>query len=44
LRARIECDDAEFIDFLETLLKVDPDARPTAAEALKHPWLSKQLS
>lgn len=44
LRARIECDDAEFIDFLETLLKVDPDARPTAAEALEHPWLSKQLS
>jgi serine/threonine protein kinase len=44
LRARIECDDAEFIDFIEMLLSVDPDARPSAAEALEHRWLSKQLT
>ncbi|KAJ9454033.1 Dual specificity protein kinase pom1 [Diplonema papillatum] len=34
-------DDTEplFIDFVESLLQIDPSKRPTAAEALKHPWL-----
>lgn len=27
-------------DFLRTLLRVSPDERPTASEALHHPWLS----
>ncbi|KAG9093987.1 hypothetical protein FRC06_011284 [Ceratobasidium sp. 370] len=27
-------------DFIKYLLNPDPNARPTAAEALKHPWLS----
>lgn len=29
-----------FIDFLEQLLKTDPAHRPTAEQALQHPWLS----
>lgn len=32
-------DEAHFVDFCSKLLAVDPDSRPTAAEALKHPWI-----
>jgi hypothetical protein len=31
-----------FVDFVETLLTVDPANRPTAAEALQHPWLHQE--
>jgi hypothetical protein len=31
--------DPGFVDLVATLLAVDPEARPTAAEALRHPWL-----
>lgn len=31
--------DPRCIEFLEYLLNVDPDQRPTATEALQHPWL-----
>lgn len=30
---------AIFVDFIRSLLTVDPDKRPTAEEALKHPWM-----
>jgi serine/threonine protein kinase len=29
-----------FSHFAETLLTIDPDVRPTAAEALQHPWMA----
>jgi serine/threonine protein kinase len=29
-----------FTDFVSKLLTIDPDARPTADEALKHPWMN----
>jgi len=29
-----------FSSFAETLLTIDPDGRPTAAEALQHPWMA----
>jgi len=29
-----------FLDFLAQLLRVRPLDRPTASEALKHPWLA----
>lgn len=32
------CDDL-FLDFIETIMRIDPRKRPTAAEALEHPWL-----
>ena len=31
------------VDFVEFLLIRDPDSRPTAEEALRHPWLQQQL-
>jgi serine/threonine protein kinase len=32
-------DEALFVDFCSKVLAVDPDSRPTAEEALKHPWI-----
>lgn len=29
-----------FEDFMSTMLKLDPDSRPSASELLQHPWLS----
>jgi hypothetical protein len=43
LRVRLGCDDRGFLDFLTALLSIDPDARPTAAQALRHPWLQELL-
>ena len=34
---------ALFIDFVRKLLTIDPDKRPTAAEALEHPWIKSSL-
>ena len=43
-----EFDDSEWVgitedsqDFIKTLLQKDPSDRPSAGEALNHPWLSK---
>eukprot|EP00741_Cyanophora_paradoxa_P005604 tig00000912_g5432.t1 len=40
LRHRLRTDDSFFIDFIRQLLQIDPDLRPTAEEAMRHPWLS----
>jgi serine/threonine protein kinase len=32
-------DEAWFVDFVNTLLHLDPYKRPKATEALRHPWL-----
>ena len=42
LKNRIHCEDKNFIDFLRYLLKIDPNERPTAEEALNHPWFKIQ--
>lgn len=34
--------DPGFVEFVSYLLQVNPEKRPTAAEALNHPWLSHQ--
>ncbi|XP_042041815.1 uncharacterized protein LOC121787206 isoform X1 [Salvia splendens] len=39
LRHRLPMGDQGFIDFIAHLLEVNPDKRPSASEALKHPWL-----
>ncbi len=39
----LDCADAGFLDFLTTLLQIDPDLRPTAKAALEHPWLQTEL-
>ncbi|CAG9331314.1 unnamed protein product [Blepharisma stoltei] len=38
LKARLRTDDEVFLDFVGKLLEIDRDARPTAKEALEHPW------
>lgn len=40
LRHRLPMGDQGFIDFVAHLLEVNPKKRPSAAEAIKHPWLS----
>ncbi|KAI4352054.1 hypothetical protein L6164_006340 [Bauhinia variegata] len=40
LRRRLPMGDQGFIDFVAHLLEVNPKKRPSASEALKHPWLS----
>ncbi|XVE63956.1 hypothetical protein DITRI_Ditri07aG0062300 [Diplodiscus trichospermus] len=40
LRHRLPMGDQGFIDFVAHLLEVNPKKRPSAAEALKHAWLS----
>lgn len=38
LRQRLRTSDDVFIDFLSTLLAVDPSKRPSATDALRHSW------
>ncbi|KAK1309056.1 Serine/threonine-protein kinase AFC2 [Acorus calamus] len=40
LRHRLPMADQGFIDFVAHILEINPKKRPTASEALKHPWLS----
>jgi len=39
LRHRIGTDDPLFVDFVQQILHLDPHKRPTAEEALQHPFL-----
>jgi len=41
LAQRMRTDSPEFLDFLTQLLMLDPSKRPTAGEALQHPWLTQ---
>jgi len=40
LRARLHSDDDDFVDFVRYLLTLDPLTRPTAGEALRHPFIA----
>ncbi|KAM1054086.1 hypothetical protein FF1_001518 [Malus domestica] len=40
LENHLQVTDIGFIDFVKSLLEVNPERRPTAREALEHPWLS----
>lgn len=40
LRHRLPMGDQGFIEFVDHLLEINPKKRPSALEALKHPWLS----
>jgi serine/threonine protein kinase len=39
LKARLRTDDEVFISFVRALLELDTSKRPTAKEALKHPFI-----
>lgn len=41
LSHRLRSDDVFFLDFVRNLLHIDPQKRPTATDALKHPWFTK---
>jgi len=41
LQQRMRTDSTEFLDFMTRLLQLDPTKRPTAREALEHPWLTQ---
>lgn len=41
LKQRMACDDDNFVDFVRWLLEIDPLKRPTAKQALTHPWLTE---
>mmetsp|Transcript_9025 Transcript_9025/g.8022 ORF Transcript_9025/g.8022 Transcript_9025/m.8022 type:complete len:110 (+) Transcript_9025:400-729(+) len=41
LKHRLHTDDLMFVDFIKSLLQVDPCRRPSAKEALAHPWLTE---
>ena len=43
LQALTKIEDAGLLGFLTSLLTIDPDQRPTAAEALSDPWLRQAL-
>ncbi len=40
LKARVPAADEGCTAFLSALLTIDPSQRPTAAQALQHPWLA----
>lgn len=40
LEHHLRVSDVGFIDFVRSLLEINPKGRPTAREALEHPWLS----
>ncbi|PKI39556.1 hypothetical protein CRG98_040026 [Punica granatum] len=44
LERHLRVSDIGFIDFVRSLLEINPKRRPTAKEALKHPWLSYKYS
>ncbi|XP_018514254.2 uncharacterized protein LOC103866978 isoform X3 [Brassica rapa] len=40
LEDQLHVSDELFLDFVRSLLEINPLRRPTALEALNHPWLS----
>lgn len=43
LKSRLRTDDAHFLDFVRWLLEIDPTKRPSAKEAMQHPWLTESV-
>lgn len=41
LKSRLGTDDDEYVDFVASLLQIDPDHRPTAKLALNHKFFDK---
>lgn len=43
LEHHLQISDPLFLNFISKLLEINPERRPTAREALSHPWLSQAL-
>lgn len=43
LEEHLQVSDPLFLDFVKYLLEINPQNRPTASEALQHPWLSSPV-
>ncbi|XP_024991707.1 dual specificity tyrosine-phosphorylation-regulated kinase 4-like [Cynara cardunculus var. scolymus] len=43
LEEHLQTSDPLFLDFVRNLLEINPQKRPTASEALQHPWLSSPV-
>ncbi|XP_071732756.1 uncharacterized protein [Rutidosis leptorrhynchoides] len=43
LEEHLQISDTLFLDFVKSLLEINPQKRPTASEALQHPWLSSSI-
>ena len=43
LKCRLKTDDMYFLDFVKSLLQIDPAKRPTAKEAMNHPWFTEAV-
>jgi serine/threonine protein kinase len=41
LKARLRTSDLMFLDFVRCLLDTDRERRPSATEALRHPWIAE---
>jgi len=41
LKHRLRTNDVYFLDFIRWLLEIDPAKRPTAREAMSHPFLTE---
>jgi len=41
LKHRLHTKDLMYLDFIRWCLEIDPHRRPTAKEALNHPWLTE---
>jgi len=41
MKYRLRTNDPYFLDFVKRLLEIDPAKRPTAKEAMNHPWISE---
>jgi len=43
LKYRLKVEDANFLGFIKALLELDPEKRPSAKDALNHPWLTESV-
>jgi len=44
LRKRLHTDDELFLSFVGSLLRINPKDRPTAKQALEHPWITNRAT
>ena len=43
LKSRLKCSDEDFVDLIKKLCDPDQNARLSASQALKHPFINKKF-